>query len=45
MFLLMLWLSIQVANKPFIAMDAAQNIKFGTAVEIAAVNATFLGCQ
>ena len=24
MFLLMLWLSIQVANKPFIAMDAAQ---------------------
>ena len=37
MFLLMLWLSIQVANKPFIAMDAAQNIKFGTAVEIAAV--------
>ena len=37
MFLLMLWLSIQVANKPFIAMDVAQNIKFGTAVEIAAV--------
>lgn len=37
MFLLMLWLSIQVANKPFITMDVAQNIKFGTAVEIAAV--------
>ena len=42
MFLLMLWLSIQVANKPFIAMDVAQNIKFGTAVEICCRHATFL---
>ena len=44
MFLLMLWLSIQVANKPFIAMDVAQNIKFGTAVELLP-SCHFLGYQ
>lgn len=37
MFLLMLWLTLQIIQHDFIPVEASNHIKFGTAVEIAAI--------